>query len=161
MPLSTTTSASPELDNETVAYWVEVAMALGFSRSIGEIYGLIFLSAEPLNADDIVQKLGISRSGVGQALKTLAEIGAIRTVLHAQSRKDYYELQNDLGVLVRLFLNSRVLPRLSELARRQNHLAERTRAGGPGHLVARYEKLARWREKTAPLTSILKSLASD
>ena len=161
MPTSTSISTSSALDKETVAYWVEVAMALGFSRSIGEIYGLIFLSADPLNADDIVQKLGISRSGVGQALKTLAEIGAIRPVLHAQSRKDYYELQNDLGVLVRLFLNSRVLPRLSELARRQYDLAERTRTSGPGHLVARFDKLDRWREKTSPLTSILKSLASD
>jgi len=122
---------------------------------------LIFLSAEPLNADDIVQKLGISRSGVGQALKTLAEIGAIRPVLHAPSRKDYYELQTDRGVLVRLFLNSRVLPRLGELARRQHDLAERTRTNGPGHLVARFDKLDRWRDKTSPLLATLKSLASE
>ncbi len=150
-----------ELDRETAAYWMEVAAALGFSRSIGEIYGLIFISVEPLNADDIVEKLGISRSGVGQALKTLAEIGAIRPSRQQQSRKDYYELQTDLGVLVRLFLNSRVLPRLEELNRRRTALAAAAQKSGPDHLAARFEKLDRWSSKTSPLVSILKSLAAD
>ncbi len=161
MQLGSAIPTPSELEHETAAYWVEVATTLGFPRSIGEIYGLIFLSAEPLNADDIVQKLGISRSGVGQGLKTLSEIGAIRPALQALSRKDYYELQTDLGVLVRLFLNSRVLPLLSELARRQSELAQRTQDNGPTHLVARFDKLARWGDKTAPLVGILKSLASD
>jgi len=161
MQLGHSNPTPTHLEHETAAYWVEVATILGLPRSIGEIYGLIFLSAEPLNADDIVLKLGISRSGVGQGLKTLSEIGAIRSALQAQSRKDHYELQTDLSVLVRLFLNSRVLPRLSELARRQSDLAERTRTGGPDHLVSRFDKLARWRDKTAPLIGILKSLASD
>jgi DNA-binding transcriptional regulator GbsR (MarR family) len=150
-----------ELDRETMVYWVEVATALGFSRSAGEVYGLIFLSAEPLNADDIVEKLRISRSGVGQALKLLAEIGAIRPARHLQSRKDHYELQTDLGVLIRLFLNSRVLPRLEELGRRRLALAAEAQKAGPEHLNARFEKLSRWQGKTAPLMAIIKGLAAE
>jgi DNA-binding transcriptional regulator GbsR (MarR family) len=159
-PAASSTTAA-ELDRETTAFWVEVADTLGFSRSVGEIYALIFLTAAPLNADHIVEKTGISRSGVGQALKTLADIGAIRPAAGMQSRKDHYELQTDLGVLVRLFLNSRVLPRLDELNRRRTALNERAKKNGPEHLTARLDKLERWRGKTKPLVAILKSLASD
>lgn len=161
MPTAPVLASDAELDRETIAFWVEIADALGFSRSVGEVYARIFLTAEPLNADDIVEKLGVSRSGVGQALKTLADIGAIRLSAGMQSRKDHYELQTDLGVLVRLFLNSRILPRLDELNRRRTALNERAKKSGPEHLAARFEKLERWRGKTKPLIAILKSLASD
>lgn len=153
--------ANAELERETTAFWVEVADALGFSRSVGEIYALLFVSAEPLNADDIVEKLGVSRSGAGQALKTLAEIGAIRPAMGMSSRKDHYELQTDLGVLVRLFLNSRVLPRLDELGRRRVALREAAKKANSPHLSARFEKLERWQTKTKPLVGVLKSLASE
>ncbi len=154
-------SSGEQLERETAAFWVEVADALGFSRSVGEIYGLLFVTDAPLNADDIVEKLGISRSGVGQTLKTLADIGAIRPAAGLASRKDHYELQTDLGVLVRLFLNSRVLPRLDELGRRRAALREASQKAGPAHLAARFEKLERWRGKTKPLVAILRSLASN
>lgn len=154
-------SSAEQLERETAAFWVEVADALGFSRSVGEIYGLLFVADAPLNADDIVERLGISRSGVGQALKTLADIGAIRPATGVASRKDHYELQTDLGVLVRLFLNSRVLPRLDELGRRRSALREAVLKSGPAHLAARFDKLERWRGKTKPLLAILRSLASD
>lgn len=159
--MPTAAANAAELDRETAAYWIEVADSLGFPRSVGEVFGLIFVAADPLNADDIVEKTGISRSGVGQALKTLADIGAIRPAVGVASRKDHYELQTDLGVLVRRFLNSRVLPRLEELGRRRASLGELAKKSGPAHLAARFEKLDRWRGKTKPLVAILKSLASD
>lgn len=154
-------SSAADLERETVAYWIEIADSLGFPRSVGEVFGLVFVSDAPLNADQIVEKIGISRSGAGQALKTLADIGAIRPATGMSSRKDHYEVQTDLGVLVRLFLNSRVLPRLEELGRRRTTLGELAQKSGPAHLAARFEKLDRWRGKTKPLVAILKSLASD
>ena len=146
------------LDRETMAFWVEVATMFGFSRSIGEVYALVFLTPEPLNADDMVGKLGISRSGAGQALKLLVEIGAIRSASGVQSRKDHYELQTDLGVLARLFLNSRVFPRIEELSRRRSALAVEAQQAGHEHLVARFDKLDRWGDKTKPLLALLKML---
>jgi DNA-binding transcriptional regulator GbsR (MarR family) len=158
-PAAAPDDSSSELDRETTAFWIEAAAVLGLSRSIGESYALIFLSPEPLNADDLVEKLGISRSGAGQALKQLAEIGAIRPATGVQSRKEHFELQTDLGVLVRLFLNSRLLPRLAELTRRRAELAEHAKQTGREHLLARFDKLERWGDKTKPLVALLKTFA--
>ena len=159
IPTPAASVPSPELDRETTAFWIEAASLLGLSRSIGESYALIFLSPAPLNADDLVDKLGISRSGAGQALKQLAEIGAIRPATGMQSRKDHYELQTDLGVLVRLFLNTRMLPRLEELSRRRAEFAAQAQQFGRDHLLARFDKLERWGDKTKPLVALIKTFA--
>ena len=156
----TPATLSTELERETIAFWVEVADLIGVSHSIAEVYAVIFMAAQPLNADDIVTRLGISRSGAGQALKQLAEIGAIRPSTGVQSRKDHYELQTDLGVLVRLFLNSRMLPRIEELARRRAELAAQAQQANVDHLITRFEKLERWGGKTTPLLALLKTFAS-
>ena len=161
MPSSTPVSTLTELEQEITAYWVEVATAFGFPRSSGEIFGVLFVSPTPLTADDIVAHLGMSRSGVGQGLKSLLEMGAIRPASVVATRKDHFEPQTDLGVLVRRFLSSRVLPQLDEFSRRRAALGETARKQASVHLTARFDKLDRWSGKTKPLLSILKALAKE
>ena len=107
---------SAEQEREIIAFWIQVSALLGYPRSIGEIFGLIFLSEAPLSADDVVDRLGISRSGAGQGLKALLDIGAIKAVHPPALRKEHYQMQTDLGVLVKHLLNSCVLPKLEELS---------------------------------------------
>ncbi|MFA6961129.1 MAG: transcriptional regulator [Opitutaceae bacterium] len=148
-----------ELEREIIAFWVQMSGLLGYPRSIGEIFGLIFISESPLSADDVVERLGISRSGAGQGLKALQDIGAIKPAHHVASRKEHYQMQTDLGVLVKLLLNARILPKLEELGQQRSTLDASVRATGPAHLVQRFEKLDRWRGKTAPLLALLKTFA--
>jgi len=159
MPTPSAAKHDSALRREIIAYWVEVATAFGFQRSWGEIYGLIFASEQPLCADDITATLDMSRSGVGQGLKALLEIGAIRPAHQLGSRKDHYQLQPDLGVLVKQLLNSRVFPRLEELARTRAALAETAKTGTSPHLRQRFEKLQRWHAKASPALKLLKALA--
>ena len=162
MPATTAKTARlapAELEREIISFWVQLAAVLGYPRSIGEIFGLIFLSEAPLSADDLVDRLGISRSGAGQGLKALLDIGAIKPVHVLATRKEHYQTQTDLGVLVKLLLNARILPKLEELAQQRATLDAAVRAQGPAHLVQRFDKLDRWRSKTSPLLSLLKTFA--
>ena len=157
VPATSDTVAATEL--EIIAFWAQVGGLLGFSRSVGEIFGLIFVSEQPLSADDVVEKLNISRSGAGQGLKALIEIGAIKPAHLLTSRKEHFQMQTDLGVLVKHLVNARVLPPIEQLARHHASLDETVRARGPAHLVQRFDKLGRWGAKTAPVLALLKSLA--
>lgn len=148
---------STELERDIIAYWVEIATGLGFARSIGEIYGLLFITEQPLSADDLVEKLGISRSGAGQGIRTLVEIGAIRPAHQIGTRKEHFQLQTDLGVLVKQLLNSRILPKLEEISRQRKALAASVSPSGPTHLVQRFDKLDRWHGKAAPVLKLLKA----
>ncbi|MFH1498602.1 MAG: transcriptional regulator [Verrucomicrobiota bacterium] len=147
------------LQRDIITYWVEIATGLGFPRSVGEIYGLLFVAEEPLSADDLVEQLGISRSGAGQGIRTLVEIGALRPAHVLGSRKEHFQLQTDLGVLVKQLLNARILPRLEELSRQRQTLAAAVAKNGPAHLNQRFQKLERWHGKASPVIKLLKAFA--
>ncbi len=152
--------ANAKIEREIIAFWVQVGALLGYSRSIGEIFGVIFVSEAPLSADDLVERLGISRSGAGQGLKALQEIGAIKPAHQLANRKEHFQMQSDLGVLIKLLLNARILPKIEELAQQRAHLDAAVRQSGPTHLVQRFDKLERWRGKTGPLLELLKSFSA-
>jgi hypothetical protein len=149
-----------ELEREIIAYWVRVATQLGYPRSAGEIFGVVFLSGEPVSADDLVARLGISRSGAGQGLKALLDIGAIKSVHSIANRREHFQMQSDLGVLVKQFLNVRVFPQLGELGRQRSALTAAVAGTGDPHLIRRFDKLQRWQKKAAPLMAVLKTLAA-
>lgn len=141
-----------------ISFWVDVANFLGYPRSIGEIYGLIFLSEHPLSADDVAERLHISRSGAGQGLKTLLDIGAIRPAHQIASRKEHFRLETDLSVLVKQILNTRVFSPLEQILRDKNRLAAAAAAHPSTVLVHRFDKLQRWEEKARPVAAILRAL---
>lgn len=148
------------LERDIIAYWVQTATLLGYPRSVGEIFGYIFLSEQPVNADDLVAHLGISRSGAGQGLKALLDIGAIRPAHNIPDRRDHYHMQSDLGVLVKQFLNVRVFPPLEALRRQRDTLKETVATSNNPHLVQRFDKLLRWQSKASPLLAVLKTLTN-
>ncbi|MDR2675973.1 MAG: transcriptional regulator [Opitutaceae bacterium] len=149
-----------ELEREIIAYWVGIATQLGYPRSVGEIFGTVFLAGGPVSADDLVVRLGISRSGAGQGLKTLLDIGAIKSAHSIANRREHFQMQNDLGVLVKQFLNVRVFPQLEELGRQRSALAAAVAETENPHLIQRFDKLQRWQKKAAPLMTVLKTLAT-
>ena len=73
----------------TIAFWCDVADFLGFPRSTDEIFEYFFVADSPLSADDIAERTNSSRSGCGQHIKTLLDIGAIRISQSTASRKAF------------------------------------------------------------------------
>ena len=147
-----------EIESESIRFWGEVAELLGFPRSTGEVYGHLFISKHPLCADEIAEFTGSSRSGSGQHLKLLTEIGAIRISQAVQDRKAHFELQTDLGVLIRRLSNTRIFPKLAELNQQRLKLEQLASESDAPHLIERFDKLERWKQKIEPLANLLKSL---
>jgi hypothetical protein len=49
----------------------------GVPKSVGQIYGLLYASPEPLSFSDIVERLEISKGSASQGLQLLRSLGAI------------------------------------------------------------------------------------
>ncbi|MEK8022509.1 MAG: hypothetical protein AAB229_01755 [Candidatus Hydrogenedentota bacterium] len=80
----------------------ELAESFSFNRSVGQIYGLLFIHASPLSLDDISAMLKMSKGNASINLRTLESWGAIRSVSVSGSRRDHYEANQDVkGILVR------------------------------------------------------------
>lgn len=68
---------SPAFAQECEQFFAEVVQAFGVPKSVGQIYGLLYASPEPLSFSDIVERLEISKGSVSQGLQLLRSLGAI------------------------------------------------------------------------------------
>jgi len=95
---------------------------LGLPRSWGQIYGLLFFSAQPLSLDDITQRLGISKASASTGTRQLASWGALRQVWVPGDRRDYFEVVPDLAGILRSVYRDFFKPRLAYSQRRFDDL---------------------------------------
>jgi DNA-binding transcriptional regulator GbsR (MarR family) len=99
-----------ELEREVVALFVRMADVLNLPRSVGEIYGILFISTQPLCLDDCRIRLNISKGSTSQGLKILRSFGAIRTVYVPGDRKDYYVAETSLRKIASGFASEQIQP---------------------------------------------------
>lgn len=79
----------------------------GVNRTIGQMYALLFLSDRPLNADEISDSLGLSRSNVSMALKELEGWKLVRKRHLPGDRREYIEAPDDIWQIVRTLAEER------------------------------------------------------
>jgi DNA-binding transcriptional regulator GbsR (MarR family) len=101
-----------DLEKQVVDVFVDGVRVLGLPRSIGEIYGLLFIAPQPLSLDDFVEQLGISKGSASQGLRTLKGLGAVSESSVAGVRRVYYEADVELKRLVGGFVREQVRPHL-------------------------------------------------
>lgn len=87
----------------------QLADYFGFSKVMGQLYGALLLSPEPLSLDDLMEQLNISKASVSMNLRTLEHLGMVRQVWvrGKAGRRKYYEAETDFIQIVTNILNSR------------------------------------------------------
>ena len=102
-----------------VSHFGEMGSHWGFNRTVGQMYALLMVYNRPLNADDIADMLGISRSNVSMGLKELQSWRLLKTIHYPGDRKEYYKTPDDIIEIARIVLEERhrreVAPTLSML----------------------------------------------
>jgi len=78
-----------------------LSSTLGFSKVMGQLYALLYLSDKPLSLDDMVKRLAISKGSVSINIRELEEKGAVKRIWMKGSRKNFYEAEPDLWKIIR------------------------------------------------------------
>ena len=145
------------LEVEVIDLFVAGTRLLGLPRSLGEIYGLLFLSPEGQTIDQMVTRLRISKGSVSQGLKTLRALGAVKVTYVAGDRRDHYEAETDLKSLVSGFISGQMVPHLESGEVRLARLRELEVEAGddldPARR-ARLEKLVYWHHRARTLAPL-------
>src|ERR1700679_1465026 len=94
-----------ELETQAIDLFIGFVGLLGLPKSIGELYGLLFFSVQPLAMDDLMQRLNMSKGAASQGLKLLRAFAAIRTVYVAGHRRDHYLPEIELSRSPAGFIN--------------------------------------------------------
>ena len=63
------------LETEAIQMFIAVARLLGYPRSVGEIFGILFAAEKPLTFEGISRKRGISAGSVSVGLRHLRSLG--------------------------------------------------------------------------------------
>lgn len=154
------TSASEEnveLEGMVREFFADAVKVLGLPKSVGEIYGTLFISKVPLSLDDLVMRLGISKGSGSQGLKMLRTLGAISEVAGMEGRKVFYEADVELKSLVGGFIREEVRPHLGS-AKVKIEKMDACNVSEDEHYDERIKKLGSWRKRAGLLLPILQKI---
>jgi len=153
-----------ELEAEVIALFVQISRALGQPRSLAEIYGLLFISPQPLALDDLIDRLGLSRGSASQGLRFLRNNGAIKIVYVAGSRRMHYEAVAELRNLSSRFLRYQIVPQLDGGLSRIDTIAEKLKelpAAECARLGNRISVLQSWGKKGREFLPLIATLLEN
>ncbi|MDP3409830.1 GbsR/MarR family transcriptional regulator [Bosea sp. (in: a-proteobacteria)] len=97
----------PPLCEAFVLHFGEMGSRWGVNRTVGQIYAVLFIAETALCADDLVDRLGISRSNVSMGLKELQSWNLVRQRPVAGDRRDFFTTPDDIYSIVRTLVNER------------------------------------------------------
>src|SRR5258706_10924713 len=95
-----TSTTSNGVQDRFVELMGQLAEMCSFSRSIGQIYGVLYLSPEPLSLDDVATACRMSKGNASIHVRTLETWGAVHQSSKPGNRKDYYVANRDLRALM-------------------------------------------------------------
>ncbi len=150
-----------ELKERVVAYFTSTAKLLGIPPSVGEIYGLLYMTEEPLCLDDIMTRLDMSKGSVSQGLKTLREFGALEEVSVEKTRKVFYKAQTELKKLVGGYIKTQIRPHLSEGEQELKTLSDLAGESQSPFLKERIYKLGQWSQRSRFTLPLIQKLLGE
>lgn len=86
----------------------------GFSRMIGQIYSLLYLSPARISLGEIAEKLGVSKASVSLNIQNMERMGMVKRFNRPADRQNYYEADPDFWKVIRGILSDREKKLLGE-----------------------------------------------
>ena len=90
-----------------ILHWGEMGTRWGVNRTVAQIHALLFLSNQPLPAEDIAETLAVARSNVSNSLKELQSWGLVRITHLAGDRRDHFVALQDVWEIFRVIVEER------------------------------------------------------
>ena len=143
-----------------ILHWGEMGTRWGVNRTVAQIHALLYLSPDPLPAEEIAATLGVARSNVSTSLRELEGWGIVRVVHQLGDRRDHFVSMPDVWEMFRVITQERkrreVDPTLAVL-RECVQLARET-SPGDKHMRVRLLAMLEFMESMCSLYEEVRSL---
>jgi DNA-binding transcriptional regulator GbsR (MarR family) len=114
-PTSSSSSGSrPSVEQQLVTAqdlfirrWGEMGQTWGINRTMAEIHALLYITAQPLCTDDVMERLNISRGNASMSLRALCDWGIVRRLHKRGERREYFESLGDVWEMFSLIAAER------------------------------------------------------
>lgn len=130
--------------------WGEMGQTWGINRTMAEIHALLYITAQPLCTDDVMDRLHISRGNASMSLRALCDWGIIRRLHKRGERREYFESLSDVWEMFSIIAAERkrremdpVLETIKQCRRMLDEMsAGRAGAKGQDEIAATRQRLA-------------------
>ena len=126
----TPSSRHESAEAEFVRLWGDMASQWGINRTMALIHALLFASLEPLDTDEIMERLAISRGNANMNLRALLDWGLVMKTHKSGSRKDFYEAEQDVWKITTTIIEERQRREIAPVQRALADVASDLRASG-------------------------------
>ena len=90
-----------------ILHWGEMGTRWGINRTVAQIHALLYLSPEPLHAEEIATLLSVARSNVSSSLRELQSWGIVRIAHVLGDRRDHFESLKDVWRMFQIIIEER------------------------------------------------------
>ncbi len=90
-----------------IIHWGEMGTRWGVNRTVSQIHALLYLSPQPLTAEEISETLSVARSNVSNSIKELQSWGLISVERELGDRRDFFAAQGDTWEMLMIIMEER------------------------------------------------------
>ena len=159
--MKTAAQGLSKLEREVIQLFVQLAGMIGYPRSVGELYGMLFVSPAPMCTDDLIARLRMSKGSASQGRRMLHNFGAIRTVYVPGDRRQHYEAEMNMRKILIGFIRNQAgtnLAATKERLRSIERLLKDKRDGDLPVLRDRIKSFRRWQRRAEKMAPVIMKL---
>src|SRR5579862_4154906 len=81
---------------EFILHWGEMGGRWGVNRTVAQVHALLYLSTEPMTAEDIAEALSVARSNVSTCLRELQNWQLVHATHQLGDRREFFSTSQDV-----------------------------------------------------------------
>ena len=113
-----------EAKSQFVASWGAFGSHWGINRTMAQIHALLLVSAHPMNQDEMMEQLNISRGNVNMNIRELIDWGLVERIILPGERKEYFSAEKDIWKVARMIVRERKKRELDPMLKLLEQLRE-------------------------------------
>ncbi len=150
-------SLSPVM-KKFILHWGEMGTRWGVNRTVAQVHALLYLSPQPLSAEEISKTLSVARSNVSTSLRELESWGIVKAIHLLGDRREHYESMTDVWEMARVILDGRKRREIDPTAATLKACIEELEGSGRADATTR-KRLVEMLDFVQTLTSLYEELS--
>ncbi|MGZ5135024.1 MAG: GbsR/MarR family transcriptional regulator [Flavitalea sp.] len=113
-----------EAKQQFIQSWGSLATQWGINKTMAQVHALLMSTPGPLNQDEIMKQLNISRGNVNMNIRELINWGLVERVILQGERKEYFTAEKDIWKVAKQVIKERKKRELDPLIKTLEQLQD-------------------------------------
>jgi DNA-binding transcriptional regulator GbsR (MarR family) len=125
------------VEQKFILHWGEMGTRLGINRTVAQVHALLFISQQPLSAEEIATTLSVARSNVSTSLRELQGWRIVKVAPVLGDRRQHFESIKDVWELFRIIVQERKKREVDPTIEVVRECVAEATQGGPSEAYAK------------------------